>query len=228
VARSAACRRRLTASRTLELRGSYDNIAPLTVSGQLNPLSADPYLDLQADVKGIEMTSLSPYSASMPATRSKKASCRCSSSTRSRTGSWSPRTGCFSISSPSASGCQPGRDQAAGDPRRRPAQEPNGEIDINLPIAGSLDDPQFSIGGLVVAKVIVNLLVKAVTSPFALLGSVFGGGEELSTIDFESARRRSRRARSSASRISAKALLDRPALKLEIEGRADRRATPRD
>jgi hypothetical protein len=59
----------------------------------------------------------------------------------------------------------------------------NGEIDINLPISGSLDDPEFSIGGLIV-RVIVNVLVKAVTSPFALLGSVFGGGEELSTIDF--------------------------------------------
>jgi hypothetical protein len=59
----------------------------------------------------------------------------------------------------------------------------NGEIDINLPISGSLNDPEFSIGGLVV-KVIVNLLVKAVTSPFALLGSVFGGGEELSNVDF--------------------------------------------
>ncbi|MBV5350251.1 hypothetical protein JZU71_03695, partial [bacterium] len=60
----------------------------------------------------------------------------------------------------------------------------NGEIDINLPISGSLSDPQFSVGGLVV-KVIVNLLVKAVTSPFALLGSMFGGGEELSNVEFD-------------------------------------------
>mgnify|MGYP006181910487 CR=1 FL=1 len=59
----------------------------------------------------------------------------------------------------------------------------NGVIDINLPISGSLSDPQFSIGGLVV-KVIVNLIVKAATSPFALLGSMFGGGEELSNIEF--------------------------------------------
>ena len=53
-----------------------------------------------------------------------------------------------------------------------------GEIDLNLPISGSLDDPQFSIGGLII-KVIVNLFMKAVTSPFALLGSMVGGGEEL-------------------------------------------------
>ena len=43
-----------------------------------------------------------------------------------------------------------------------------GEIDINLPISGSLDDPKFSVGGIIV-QVIVNLLTKVVTAPFALL-----------------------------------------------------------
>ena len=63
----------------------------------------------------------------------------------------------------------------------------NGVIDINLPIGGSLDDPQFSVGGIV-WQIIVNILAKAVTAPFALLGSVFGGGgggEELSYIEFD-------------------------------------------
>ena len=55
----------------------------------------------------------------------------------------------------------------------------NGVIDLNLPIGGSLDDPEFSVGGIII-KVLVNLITKAVTAPFALLGSMFGGGEELS------------------------------------------------
>ena len=59
----------------------------------------------------------------------------------------------------------------------------HGVIDIQLPISGSLDDPQFSVGGLIV-RVIVNLITKAVTAPFALLASAFGGGEELSTLSF--------------------------------------------
>ena len=45
----------------LELRGSYDDIAPLTINARINPLSAIPYLDLEADIKGIEMTSFSTY-----------------------------------------------------------------------------------------------------------------------------------------------------------------------
>ena len=101
----------------------------------------------------------------------------------------------------------------------------NGEIDLNLPISGSLDDPEFSIGSLVV-KVIANLFIKAVTSPFALIGSMFGGGEELSNVEFEHGR-----AALSAEAVKrlenlAKALIDRPGLKLEIEGKADAELDP--
>jgi outer membrane protein OmpA-like peptidoglycan-associated protein len=95
-----------------------------------------------------------------------------------------------------------------------------GEIDINLPISGSLDDPEFSVGGLVV-KVIVNLFVKAVTSPFALLGSLFGGGEELSFLTFPEGRHTLDAAAQQRLEALARALQDRPALKLEIDGHAD-------
>jgi uncharacterized protein involved in outer membrane biogenesis len=99
-------------------------------------------------------------------------------------------------------------------------KDTRGVIDINLPISGSLDDPQFSVGGLIV-RVIVNLIGKAATAPFALLSAAFGRGEELSNLPF---------APGSASigedtqkRIDtlAKALADRPALRLDIGGRAD-------
>jgi hypothetical protein len=95
-----------------------------------------------------------------------------------------------------------------------------GEIDLNLPISGSLDDPQFSIGGLVI-KVIVNLFVKAVTSPFALLGSMFGSGEELSNVEFAAGRASLSDASTKKLEALAKALNERNALKLEITGRAD-------
>src|SRR6185312_3256781 len=60
----------------------------------------------------------------------------------------------------------------------------NGVIDLGLPITGSLDDPQFRIAPLV-WKVVVNLVEKAVTAPFALLGRLFGGGEEMNLVDFK-------------------------------------------
>ena len=48
-----------------------------------------------------------------------------------------------------------------------------GEIDIKLPISGSLDDPQFSVGGII-WRVIVNLITKAVMAPFSLLSPLIG------------------------------------------------------
>jgi len=102
----------------------------------------------------------------------------------------------------------------------------NGVIDIELPLGGSLDDPQFSVGGIIV-KVLVNMITKAVTSPFALLGSLFGGGEELSLLEFEPGRHAVPTAGESKLTSLAKALADRPALQLEITGRFDP-ATDRD
>ena len=94
-------------------------------------------------------------------------------------------------------------------------------IDIRLPISGSLDDPQFSIGGLIV-QVIVNLFTKAVTAPFALLSAVFGGGdEELSTVTFAAGSAALGDAAQKRIDTLGKALADRPALKLDVGGRAD-------
>ncbi|HET7033928.1 MAG TPA: DUF748 domain-containing protein, partial [Casimicrobiaceae bacterium] len=96
----------------------------------------------------------------------------------------------------------------------------NGVIDIQLPIAGSLDDPQFSVGGLII-QVIINLITKAVTAPFALLGAAFGHGEELSTIPFAPGSTAPDAEAQKRLDTLAKALTDRPALKLDIGGRAD-------
>ncbi len=99
-------------------------------------------------------------------------------------------------------------------------KDSHGNIDINLPVSGSLDDPEFSVGGIVV-RVMMNLVVKAVTSPFSLLASAFGGGEELSYVEF--APGSAVLTEDSVQRIDTliKALTDRPALKMDISGRAD-------
>jgi hypothetical protein len=100
-------------------------------------------------------------------------------------------------------------------------KDSSGNIDINLPISGSLDDPQFSIGGIVV-RVITNTLIKVVSSPFKLLASAFGGGgEDLSYIEFApGSATLDDKAKTSIATL-AKALADRPALKMDIIGRAD-------
>ena len=102
-----------------------------------------------------------------------------------------------------------------------------GEIDLNLPVSGDLDDPSFSLGGVII-KVFVNLITKAVTSPFALIGALAGGGEELNQVDFAPGLATLDEAAATKLSQLAKALYERPGLKVDIQGSvkaaADRRA----
>ncbi len=56
-------------------------------------------------------------------------------------------------------------------------QNSKGIIDINLPVSGNVDDPKFSIGSIV-WNAFINLMTKAVTAPFSLLGSLFNFSED--------------------------------------------------
>ncbi|WP_313951919.1 DUF748 domain-containing protein [Accumulibacter sp.] len=206
---------------TLDLRGSYDDIAPLKVMGQFNPLIAAPYLDLQADVKGIEMTALSPYSGKYAGYAIDKGKLSLFVKYKIENNQLTAENRVFldqltfgdRVDSPEATKLPVSLAVAL-------LKNAKGEIDINLPVAGSLDDPEFSIGGLL-GSLVGNLLLKAVTSPFALLGSIFGGGEELSNVEFDFGQAAITPPAQQRLESLSKALLDRPALKLEIEGFAD-------
>ena len=97
----------------------------------------------------------------------------------------------------------------------------DGNIVIDLPVKGSLDDPNFKIGR-VVLRVIVNLLVKAATSPFSLIGAAFGGGgDELAYQDFSAGAPTPLETELKKIETLRKALKGRPALNLDITGSFD-------
>lgn len=92
-----------------------------------------------------------------------------------------------------------------------------GRIELDLPVQGRLDDPQFKIAPILF-KVLANLIVKTAASPFKLLGSLVGGGEEMSYVEF--APGSAFLADSETNKLDKLigALEKRPALSLEIEG----------
>jgi len=212
----------------LDLRGKVDNSAPLEIVGKLNPFRQDRALDIRASVKDFELSSVSTYAAKYVGYGIDK-------------GKLSAQLG-YKIEDRKLSATnQVFLDQLTfGDKVDSPSalklpvllavsllKNSRGEIDLDLPVGGSLDDPQFSVGGIVV-KVIVNLITKAITSPFALLGSIFGGNaEELAWLDFEPGFARLGPAADDKLKSIAKVMADKPGLKLEIAGRVDP-ATDRD
>ena len=96
----------------------------------------------------------------------------------------------------------------------------NGQINLDIPVTGRTDDPKFKLAPIIF-KVVVNLLVKAATSPFSLLGALVGGGEELSFVEFAARAGDIPEAEAQKLEKLVKALDRRPALNLEIAGSFD-------
>lgn len=205
----------------MELRGKYANSAPVEILGKLNPLAAKSFLDIKAAITGVDLTGFSPYSGKYAGYAIEKGKLSLNVAYKLENNQLAAENRLFidqftfgdKVESPDATTLPVNLAISLLKNNR-------GEIDLNLPISGSLDDPEFSIGGLII-KVIVNLFVKAVTSPFALLGSMFGSGEELSNVEFAVGRASIDAAATKKLESLAKALVERNSLKLEITGRAD-------
>ncbi|MGA3158848.1 MAG: hypothetical protein ABSE43_14865, partial [Steroidobacteraceae bacterium] len=94
-------------------------------------------------------------------------------------------------------------------------KDKDGVIDLTLPVDGSIDDPEFHIAPAI-WKFLETLLVKAVTAPFSALGHLFGGGEELSYVEFAPASSEIAPEQQQKLEKLVKGLTARPALKLDI------------
>lgn len=206
----------------LDLRGRVDNAAPVEVIGKLNPFRQDKALDIKASVKDFELSGVSTYAAKYVGYGIDKGKLSAILNYKVEDRKLTATNQVF------LDQLTFGEKVDSPDALKLPVllavsllKNSKGEIDLDLPVGGSLDDPQFSVGGLVV-KVIVNLIGKAITSPFALLGSVFGGNsEELAWLDFDAGFSRLADGSETKLKAIAKAMNEKTGLKLEITGRAD-------
>jgi hypothetical protein len=205
----------------VDILGRLNRSAPLEIKGKVNPLAANPHLDLKAGVKDIELEPFTPYAGKYAgyAIEKGKLSFNVDYRIENRKLKADNRlvldqlTFGEKVESPTATKLPVLLAVAL-------LKDRNGVIDLNLPIGGSLDDPEFSVGR-VILQVLVNLIAKAATSPFALLGAAFGGGEELSYVEFQPGLAALDDAAMDKLSKVGKALNDRPGLKLDISGRAD-------
>ena len=201
--------------------------APLEVAGRLNPIAVDFLLDLHTTLQNLELPPLSPYAVAFAGYGIDKGKLSLQLNyliqgrklTATNHVNLDQLTFGDKIDSPTATKL-PVRLAVAL------LRDRHGVIDLDLPISGSLDDPKFKIGP-VIMQVLVNIITKAATSPFALIGSAFGGGDELAFVDFQPGRATLTPDAVAKLRTLAKALDDHPALRMEIAGRTNP-ATDRD
>lgn len=98
-------------------------------------------------------------------------------------------------------------------------KDSDGKIRLDVPLTGSLEDPQFSIGRLIV-DALVNVLTKIVTSPFSAIASLVGSDADLSTVAFQPGKHSLDVTETSKLDNVAKALKEKPVLNLEVKGTA--------
>ncbi len=205
----------------VKVTGRVYTTAPLSISGIVQPFAKYLTLDLKATAKGVDLPRFNTYSAKYVGYPIKRG--KLSVDLEYKIKDRALQATNHVILNQLTFGDKTNSPDATKLPVLLAVallKDARGNIDINLPVSGSLDDPQFSVGGIVV-RVLMNLVVKAVTSPFSLLASAFGGGEELSYVEF--APGSAALTEDSVQRIDTltKALADRPALKMDISGRAD-------
>ncbi len=205
----------------VELRGKLNEYTPLEITGKINPLRDDLYVDIKARIKDFELSPTTPYSGKYVGYTIEKGKLSFDLKylivkrklESQNTIFFDQFTFGEKVESATATKLPVKLAVALLKDRK-------GEIKLDLPVTGSLDDPKFSVWG-VILKILVNLISKAATSPFSLLGAAFGGGEELSYVEFDYGS--TVVSESSAKKLETivKALRDRPSLKMDIEGHVD-------
>ena len=205
----------------VDLRGKLDNAAPLEITGRIHPFPDSLFVDIKASFRDIDLSPLSPYSGRYAGYGIRKGKLSFDLQYLIVDKKLDSKNKIFL------------RQFNFGDPVESPQatklpvklaiallQDRKGDIDLDIPVTGSLNDPQFSVWQIVV-KVIGNLLEKALTAPFAILGSLFGHGEELSYVEFDDGSSSIGGASLEKVESMIKALHERPGLRLDIEGHVD-------
>ena len=200
----------------VDLHGSVDQFAPVSIVGDVNVLSAALYTDLTMSFHNIELSTFNPYSGKFAGYNISKG--KLNTDLHYVVNGRKLDAQHHIVVDQLEFGDKTESKDAVSLPIKLAValmKNRDGVIDLNLPVTGSLDDPQFKLGPII-WKVFVNILEKAVTAPFALLGSLFGGGPDLQFIDFQPGTADLDPAAVQKAQTIVKALNERPQIKIEV------------
>jgi len=217
----------LTSSQTtpaeVNLAGKLDAQSPFSIAGRVNPFPATRFVDLTITNANTQLTPLTGYLEKYGGYPLRKG--RLSTSLRYRVeGATLNAENKIQVDQFTL-----GPHNNSPDATKLPLKlgiallkDANGRIELDVPVKGRLDDPEFRPGPIIL-KVVLNMIVKAAASPFNLLGSLIGvgGGEEFNYIEFQPGTANLLEGETNKLTQLTTALAKRPTLNLEIEGEVD-------
>ena len=159
----------------LAFSGEFNN-APLTGEGTIQPFAKDLTGSIKTSLKSLKMPMFSPMSSRYIAYPLSKGTFALESDIKINQGKLD------STHQIKLDGLELGKKVPSPDAPNLPIElglkllkDVSGNIHLNLPVNGDLNDPSFSIGGIVL-KTLSNLLIKVVASPFKMIGGMIGLG----------------------------------------------------
>jgi hypothetical protein len=208
----------------VSVEGKVDNQAPVKITGRVNPLTPEIYANLALSFKRMNLTRVSPYSGKFAGYLIDKGRMSVDLKYEVSEDKLVGENEIFinqltlgeRVDSPDATSLPVSLAVAL-------LKDRNGNIELDVPVRGDPKDPEFNIGS-VLGKAFGNVITKIVTSPFAAIAGLVGGGdgEDLSFVEFEFGSTTLGSKQIDKLEKLAEALQERPELKLEIEGVADK------
>ena len=201
-----------------ELDSRLDRYAPFQIKGTLAPLDQQPHFTFESQLKGLEMPPLSNYSGNYIGYALGSGQLTFNLNYELKDRKLKGRNNI--VADQLYLGEEVKSDQAINAPVSLGLallRDMDGVIDIDVGVQGDMDDPGFSVGGIVMTA-IVNVLSKAATAPFKMLGSLVGGGEDLGEVEFAAGEAVLNKENQERLRQLADALKKRPQLAVVVQG----------
>jgi hypothetical protein len=206
----------------IALHARVDNVGPVEITGTINPFSQSETNDVKIGAKNVDLTPTSPYVGKFAGYRLAEGKMALDLNYH-LTGRKLKSENLITLDRFTF-----GDKVNSPDATKLPVKlavailkDRQGRIELDVPIEGSLDDPEFRMHKVIV-RAMVNILTKVATSPFSLLGAIFGGkSEELAYQDFPPGSAEVQLAGKEKLDSLLKALTNRPGLQVEVEGSYD-------
>jgi uncharacterized protein involved in outer membrane biogenesis len=201
---------------TIDLKGQVDTYSPVTIAGTIQPFAFERYTDVDLKFENISLPIFNPYSGQFAGYSIAKGKLTTDLQyliqDRKLDAQHKIRIDQLEWGEPTAA-----KGEATLPVKFATSllKDADGVINLDVPVSGTIDDPTFRIGPIV-WQVIKNLITKAVTAPFKLLGALFAGAEEAQFVDFAAGSADLDPAAAERLGALAKSLVQRPEIKLDV------------
>lgn len=204
---------------SIDIKGKVDKYAPVSIKGSLTPFDPMNSLDIATSFKNVELTTLTPYSGKFAGYRIRKGRLNLDLHYQIEKGKLSAENKL--LLEDLQLGEQVDSKDAVDLPIRLAVallKDTQGNIDIQLPLQGDLNNPEFSVMPIV-WQTLRNLVLRAAQAPFNFIAGLVGGSDsDLSQVRFAAGSDELDGAAQKSLDTLAAALKERPVLRLEVEG----------